>query len=131
MCQKNELAEAELKAKIDGFIKQVSRFFNEETARAKAQESGFVQRESKLTGHLFLTVFTFGMSLYGTPTLTQLVGLLNLVEPELEMSREGLHQRLTEQAVQFFEAMLALVIELEVPGGLELTVLAAFKRILI
>lgn len=90
-----------------------------------------MQRESKLTGHLFLTVFTFGMSLYGTPTLNQLVGLLNLVEPELEMSREGLHQRLNEQAVQFFEAMLSLVIELEVPGDLELTVLAAFKRILI
>jgi hypothetical protein len=90
-----------------------------------------VQRESKLTGHLFLTVFTFGMSLYGVPTLNQLVGLLNLVEPELELSREGLHQRLNEQAVQFFEAMLSLVIELAVPSDLELTVLAAFKRILI
>jgi len=71
------------------------------------------------------------MSLYGTPTLNQLVGLLNLVEPELEMSREGFHQRLNEQAVQFFEAMLSLVIELAVPSNLELTVLAAFKRILI
>jgi len=47
------------------------------------------------------------------------------------MSREGFHQRLNEQAVQFFEAMLSLVIELAVPSNLELTVLAAFKRILI
>jgi len=128
---KKELTEEELKAKIDEFVKEVSRFFNEETARAKARETGFVKRESKLTGHLLLTVFTFGMSLYGTPTLTQLVGLLNLVAPELEMSREGLHQRLNDQAVQFFEAMLSLVIELEVPGNLELTILEAFKRILI
>ena len=71
------------------------------------------------------------MSLYGTPTLNQLVGLLKLVVPELELSREGLHQRLNDQAVKFFEAMLSLVIELEVPSDLELTVLAAFKRILI
>lgn len=131
ICQKNELTEEELRAKIDEFVKEVSRFFNEETARAKARETGFVQRESKLTGHLFLTVFTFGMSLYGTPTLNQLVGLLNLVVPELEMSREGLHQRINDQAVQFFEAMLSLVIELEVPSNLELSVLAAFRRILI
>jgi len=32
------------------------------------------------------------MSLYGTPGLNELVGLLNLVKPELELSREGLHQ---------------------------------------
>lgn len=128
---KKEFAEEELKAKIEKFIKEVSRFFNEESTEAKARESNFVQRESKLTGHLFLTVFTFGMSLYGTPTLNQLVGLLQLVEPELEISREGLHQRLNEQAVKFFEAMLSLVIELEVPHDLELAVLKAFKRILI
>jgi hypothetical protein len=71
------------------------------------------------------------MSLYGTPTLSQLVGLLNLVVPELEMSREGFHQRLNDHAVQFFEAMLSLVIELEVPHELDLAVLSAFKRILI
>ena len=129
--KKKEVAEEELRAKIDEFVREVSQFFNEETAKVKARETGFVQRESKLTGHLFLTVLTFGMSLYGTPTLNQLVGLLHLVEPELEMSREGLHQRLNEQAVQFFEAMLSLVIELEVPSDLELTVLTAFKRILI
>ena len=109
----------------------VAQFFNQETVEAQARATGFVQRESKLTGHLLLTVFTFGISIYGTPSLSQLVGLLHLVVPELELSREGLHQRLNDQAVEFFEAMLSLVIELEVPGDLELAVLAAFKRILI
>jgi len=129
--KKNELSEAELKVKVDEFIQEVSQFFNKESIEAKARETGFVQRESKLTGHLFLTVFTFGMSLYGTPSLNELVGILKLVAPELEISREGLYQRLTEEAVKFFEAMLAAVIKLEVPGELELTILAAFKRILI
>jgi len=131
MSKKNELGEAELKVKIDEFIREVSQFFKEETTEAEARETGFVKRESKLTGHLFLTVFTFGMSLYGTPSLNELVGLLKLVAPELEMSREGLYQRINEEAVKFFEAMLSLVIKLEVPSELELTVLSAFKRILI
>jgi len=90
-----------------------------------------VKRESKLTGHLFLTVFTFGMSLYGTPSLNELVGLLKLVAPELEISREGLYQRINDEAVRFFESLLSVVGKLEVPGDLELPVLAGFKRILI
>ncbi len=129
--KKKELSAGELQAKIKEFVTEVSRFFNKETVEAQARATQFVQREAKLTGHLFLTVFTFGMSLYGTPTLTQLVGLLNLLEPELEISREGFHQRLNEQAVQFFEAMLAVVIALEVPHELDIAVLTAFKRILI
>lgn len=131
MSKENEYTEEELKAKIDEFVKKVSRFFNKETAKAKAGETGFVKRESKLTGHLFLTIFTFGMSLYGTPTLTELIGLLKVVVPELELSREGLHQRINEKAVKFFEAMLSLAIELEMPTELELEIVEAFTRILI
>ncbi|MCK4782584.1 MAG: IS4 family transposase [Desulfobacteraceae bacterium] len=131
MSNKAEHNAQELQAKIDEFVERVSQFFNEETAEQKARETNFVQRKSKLTGHLFLTVFTFGMSLYGTPTLNQLVGLLNLVVPELDISREGLHQRITDNAVKFFEAMLSLAIELEMPTDLELSILEAFARILI
>ena len=131
MAQTNQLNEEELKAKIDGFVKEVSQFFNEETTQAKARQTGFVKRTSKLTGHLFLTIFTFGMSLYGTPTLNQLVGLLKVVVPELDLSREGLHQRINDEAVQFFEAMLSLAIKLEVPSELELRIMAGFRRILI
>lgn len=69
--------------------------------------------------------------MYGTPSLNELVGLLKSAVPELEISREGLYQRLNDEAVSFFEAMLSLVIKLEVPDDLELPVLTAFKRILI
>ncbi len=131
MTEANQLTEEELKAKIDEFVEEVSQFFNKETVETKAYQTGFVKRKSKLTGHLFLTIFTFGMSLYGTPTLNQLVGLLKLVVPEKELSREGFHQRINEEAVKFFEAMLSMVIKLEVPRELELEILAAFKRILI
>ena len=78
-----------------------------------------MERESALTGHLFLTVFTFGMSLYGSPSLNQLVGLLNLVLPQLNISRQALHERINEEAVDFFQQMLSLAIGLTVPRCLE------------
>ena len=90
-----------------------------------------MQRKSEITGHLFLTVFTFAMNLYGTPTLNQLTGLLNALLPDINVSREAFHQRINEQAVIFFKTILSLAIELEFPETIELSVLEAFRRILI
>ena len=128
------LTALELQQEIAQFTERVSKFFNAQLTNQLARETGFVERESKLTGHLFLTVFTFGMSLYGTPSLNELIGLLNLVAPQLEITRQGFHERLNEHAVAFFEKMLAQSIALELPQRLtkELAVLHKdFVRILI
>lgn len=124
----------ELQTEIAQFTQKVSRFFNQRFTEELARESGFVERESKLTGHLFLSVFTFGMSIYGTPSLTDLVGLLNLVVPQLDLTRQGLHERINEEAVAFFEKMLSFAITLELPERLSqavATLCPRFKRILI
>jgi len=107
-----------LQNEIAQFTQRVSKLFHEQLTNRLACETGFVERESKLTGHLFLTIFTFGMSLYGTPSLNELAGLLNLVVPELKISREGFHQRITKAAVAFFEKMLAQSLALELPQRL-------------
>jgi len=78
-----------------------------------------------------MIIFTFAMSIYGTPSLNQLVGLLNTLLPEIDVSREAFHQRINEHAVTFFETMLSLAIELEFPEKIKLSVLDAFERILI
>ena len=44
---------------LNEFIEKVNRIFDKETVEAAARQTGFVQRESVLTGHLFLTVFVF------------------------------------------------------------------------
>jgi len=124
----------ELQTEIAQFTQKVSRFFNQRFTEELARESGFVERESKLTGHLFLSVFTFGMSIYGTPSLTDLTGLLNLVVPQLDLTRQGLHERINEEAVAFFEKMLSFAITLELPERLSqavATLCPRFKRILI
>ena len=124
----------ELQKEIAQFTHEVSQFFNERLTEELARETYFVERESKLTGHLFLTVFTFGMSIFGTPSLSDLVGLLNLVVPELDLSRQGLHDRINEEAVAFFEKMLSWAITLELPQRVSQEMAALgprFNRILI
>lgn len=125
----------ELQAEIAQFTKQVAAFFDEQRTNALARETKFVERESKLTGHLFMSIFTFGMSLYGTPSLNELAGLLNVVLPQLEITRQGFDERITEEAVAFFEKMLALSLEMELPKRLSEQIHAAvcprFNRILI
>lgn len=124
----------ELQKEIAQFTHEVSQFFNERLTEELARETNFVERESKLTGHLFLTVFTFGMSIFGTPSMSDLVGLLNLVVPELDLSRQGLHDRINEEAVAFFEKMLSLAITLELPQRISQEMAALgprFNRVLI
>jgi hypothetical protein len=124
----------ELETEIAQFTQRVSQLFNEQLIEAEARATDFVERESKLTGHLFLTVFTFGISIYGTPSLNDLVGLLSLVAPHLEITRQGLHERINKCAVAFFEKMLAWSISLELPQRLSKevqTLCPHFKRIVI
>ncbi len=121
----------EIEEAVEKFIKRVSCFFSEEIIEEKARETKFVQRASAITGHLFMTIFTFAMSIHGTPSLNQLVGLLTTLLPEIEVSREAFHQRINEEAVIFFETMLSLAIELEFPEEIKLSMLDSFERVLI
>jgi hypothetical protein len=116
---------------INRFVEQVTQVFNKEIVEAAARSSKFVERESKLTGPLFLSIFTFGMSLYGTPTLEELLGLLNRIVPGLKISRQGLHERINEKAVEFFEHMLSQAINIHIPKQLDLTILEKFSRVLL
>lgn len=116
---------------LSEFIEKVSRIFDRDSVEDAARETGFVQRESVLTGHLFLTVFVFGMSIYGTPTLEQLIGLLKTAVPGIGITRPGFHQRINEYAVEFFEFMLSKAIRIAVPSDYDLNLLKNFDRIII
>lgn len=111
-------------------IKEISNIFNSTQIEEIAKLTCFVQRESKLTGTIFLSIFTLGMNLYQKPSLNQLLGLLKIVVPELEISREGFQQRINEYAVNFFEFMLAQAINISVKE-FDLRLLLNFKRVLI
>jgi hypothetical protein len=118
---------------LDEFLDQIARLFAKATVEATARETKFVQRESKLTGHLFLITDTFAMSIYANPTLEQLTALLDQVLDRFdeEISRVSLHQRINLYAVQFFEAMLAQAIRITLPPAPTLKLLKHFGAVLI
>ncbi len=92
--------------KVREFLESVANLFDEEMVEEIAKKTGLVKRKSKLTGHLFLTIFTFGMNIYSSPTLNQLVGLLDLVAA-VDISRQAFFNRIKPEAVAFFSHMLS------------------------
>ncbi len=116
--------------KLDLFYQEIANLFSQEQVEELAKDSGFVKRKSKLTGHLFMTIFTFGVNIYGSPTLNQLVGLLDSIA-HIDIKRQALHKRITKDAVTFFEEMLSLSIKVSLPDGISINVLDAFNRVMI
>ncbi len=121
------------KPTLDEFLAQIAQVFEKERVETIARDTKFVQRQSKLTGHLFLITYTFAMSMYANPTLEQLSALLDqvLVKFHEEISRVGLHQRINEHAVAFFEAMLSQAIGINLPPSQTLKTLRQFAEIII
>jgi len=115
---------------LDRLIEKINSFFKKNNIETAARDTKFVQRKSGLTGHLFLTVFVFAMSVYEVPTLEQLIGLPHLVEPELKITREGFHQRINDNAVKFFEFLLGQVININVQP-VDLEIIKQFKRVIV
>ncbi len=121
------------KPSLDEFLDHIGQLFEKDTVEATARETKFVQRESKLTGHIFLITYTFAMSIYANPTREQLTALLDkvLVKFQKDISRVGLHQRINEYAVTFFEAMLSQAIDINLPPSQTLKSLQQFAEIIL
>jgi len=95
-------------------IEAIVNFYSPEVVEEIARDTGFVQRESKLGGIEFLGIMTQG--LYSRPdvSLSQLVAMLKDIDPQIEISPEGLHQRITQAGVEFLKRMLSKALELSV-----------------
>lgn len=111
-------------------LNEINNFFNKDAINKIGKLTSFVQRSSKLDGATFLSVFTLGMNIYGTPTLQQLIGLLNIIIPGFEITREGFQQRINEYAVNFFEFMLSQAINISTTK-IDLELLSHFRKVLI
>lgn len=118
---------------LDEFLAQIAQLFERDQVETLARETKFVQRASKLTGHIFLVTYTFAMSRYANPTLEQLSSLLDQVLKRFdqEISREALHQRINAYAVSFFEVMLSQAIQINLPSRSTLKVLDPFVEVIL
>jgi len=107
--------------------KKLSEFFGK-TADKKARETEFVQRESKLTGALFLQIFVLGFLENPKASLNFLCQVAE--DLGIIIRKQGLQKRLTPAAVIFMKAMFVQakdVLQNQIP--LPLTLLTQFKAV--
>ena len=95
-------------------IEDIVNFFSSETIESIARETGFVQRKSKLGGTEFLGMMTQGLYFRPDASLDQLVSMGKDINESLEISPEGLHQRISSSGVEFLKKMLSVALELSV-----------------
>jgi hypothetical protein len=95
-------------------IDEIVNFYSAEVVEEIARETGFVQRESKLGGIEFLGIMTQGLYFRPDATLDQMVAMGKDINKELEISPEGLHQRINHSGVEFLKKMLSKAMELSV-----------------
>lgn len=81
-------------------------FFTSDDIEATARRTGFVQRASKMTGKLFLTLMTFGTWSEANTTLAQLAAKVPQLGQQVDISPEAIHQRMHKKAIAFLQAML-------------------------
>ncbi len=107
--------------------KRLSEFFGK-TADKKARETKFVQRESKLTGALFLQIFVLGFLENPKASLNFLCQVAE--DLGITIRKQGLQKRLKSAAVTFMKAMFEQakdILQNRVP--LSLTLLTQFKAV--
>jgi hypothetical protein len=88
-------------------IQKVVNFFRIDLINKMAKATQFIQRERKLSALTFLGMFTFGLASRADASLTQLVSIGKEVTPNFSMTPEGLHQKITDKAVNFLKALFA------------------------
>ncbi len=89
---------------VSGMSEKIQQFFGP-VAQSVARETGFVQRESNMTGPLFCQTMVFGLMKNVEASLTDLAVLCHEIEPSVSISPQGLDQRMNEAAVEFLSQM--------------------------
>jgi len=95
-----------------------------------ARSTGFVQRARKLSGADFVQILTFGHLRAPTSSLDQLTQVAQLRDEQISSS--GLHQRLTEPAARFLQAVLEEVVgQVLAAEPVEITLVKRFSQVII
>src|SRR6516165_9548199 len=81
-------------------------FFSSDDIEATARRTGFVKRASKMTGKLFLALFTFGSWSEAQTSLAQWAAKVTQVVEQVEVSPEAIHQRMNQRALVFLQEMI-------------------------
>jgi len=87
-------------------IEEIVNFYTPEVVEQIARETSFVQRESKFGGMEFMGIMTEGLFAQPDATLNQMAAMAKEINPTLEISGPGIHQRIDETGVEFLKILL-------------------------
>lgn len=95
--------DTEMHEKIEQIMNALEEFFGPEV-EAKAKETGFVQRDSKMTGLQFIKMWVIGFLEKPIASLNYLAQVS--ADLGVEITKQGIQERLSTGAVEFMKAML-------------------------
>lgn len=99
-----------------------------EVADRLGRESGFIQRQRKLSGGSFVQTLVFGWLAQGNSTMEELSQ--SAANVGVQVSRQGLDERFTESAANFLRQMVEASVKSVLQGNLATTrVLERFKGV--
>lgn len=108
---------------------QARKFF-EQTAKKKARETKFVQRESPLNGNIFLQALVLNVFQFGVIVLDQLARAASRINPEIEITGQAFKERFNARAVEFLKAMFVEALNLTAPQPAQvIPLLSAFSEV--
>lgn len=113
-------------------IDEIVNFYTPEKVEQVARETGFVERESKFGGIEFLGIMTVGLFSRPDASLSQMAGMAKDINPEIEISAPGIHQRINEAGVEFVKELLSEALEISTSKEIDKSIpslLESFERV--
>jgi len=105
-------------------------FFSTDKLDQLALETGFVQRKSKLSGSLFLSLLVFNSERLKYQSLNDLTVILK-EEHDVDITKQSLHERFDESAVTFLKQTLEVLLRNQIKIEPFMLNLKGVNRILI
>src|ERR1044071_917203 len=104
-------------------------FFGAHSARL-AKETGFVHRNSPITGSLFIRSLVWTAFQHDRLTLNALTATAEQLDSSCQVSQQAFHLRFTPQAVAFLQSMLLVALHYSLPHPqLVLPLVSAFSAV--
>lgn len=113
-------------------IDDIVNFYTPEIVEETARETGFVERESKFGGVEFLGIMTAGLFAEPDASLNRMAAMAKDINPEVEISGPGIHQRIDETGVAFLKKLLSECLELSTSKEIDESIpslLGSFGRV--
>lgn len=113
-------------------IDDIVNFYQQELVEQIARETSFVERDSKFGGIEFLGIMTQGLFSKPDASLSQMAAMASEINPQLEISDPGVHQRIDDTGISFLKRMLKEALELSAQQVIDSSIpslLSSFRRI--